>query len=155
MTLGYWSNKNGQTDFTATPGARASLVGLNLRGASGAHFDPASYSAYRTWVLAATATNMSEMLSAQLSAAHLNVLSGKVAGTALIYAPGVASANAAGFATVSAVIAEANLALGTHGLVLAGSPERPYQEALKNALDSANNNLNFVQAMPCAFTFAD
>ena len=30
---------------------------------------------------------------------------------------------------------------------------RSYQEALKNALDRANNNLNFVQAAPCPFTY--
>jgi hypothetical protein len=39
-------------------------------------------------------------------------------------------------------------------LVTAGSPFRDYQEALKNAFDKANNNLTFVQATPCAFTFA-
>jgi hypothetical protein len=42
-----------------------------------------------------------------------------------------------------------------HGSVLSGNPFRAYQEALKNALDAANNNLNFVQAAPCPFTFAD
>jgi hypothetical protein len=32
--------------------------------------------------------------------------------------------------------------------VLADSPERAHQEALKNAFDNANNNLNFLQAGP-------
>ena len=31
--------------------------------------------------------------------------------------------------------------------------DRSYQEALKNALDAANNNRTFVQATPCVFTF--
>jgi hypothetical protein len=35
--------------------------------------------------------------------------------------------------TVSAAMAEANAELGLHGLTLAGSPARAYQEALKNA----------------------
>jgi hypothetical protein len=51
-------------------------------------------------------------------------------------------------------MAEANAALGANGLTVAGSADRAYQEALKNALDKANNNLTFVQSAPCAFTFA-
>jgi len=85
---------------------------------------------------------------------ELNVLNGKVSGGSLVYAPGSTSANALGFATVNAVMAEANTELGAHGVATDGSAFRSYQEALKNALDRANNNLNFVQATPCAFTFA-
>ena len=50
-------------------------------------------------------------------------------------------------------MAEANTELGLHGLTTDGSPYRSYQESLKNALDAANNNLNFVRGSPCAFTF--
>jgi hypothetical protein len=149
-TLGFWSNKNGQALINGTD--LAMLVGLNLRSASGANFDPASYASFRTWILNATATNMAYMLSAQLAAMELNVFNGLVDGNALIYAPGTTSANGAGFATVNAVMAEANTELGLHGLTLDGSPFRAYQEALKNALDKANNNLNFVQSDPSACT---
>lgn len=152
LTLGFWSNKNGQALFGSDD--LALMVSLNLRNADGSNFDPANYSAFRTWLLSANATNMAYMLSAQLAAMELNVLNGKVNGGALIYAPGTTSANALGFATVSAVMAEANAELGLHGLTLAGSPDRAYQEALKNALDAANNNKNFVQPTPCAFSFA-
>jgi hypothetical protein len=38
---------------------------------------------------------------------------------------------------------------------MSGSAFRALQEALKDALDDANNNLNFVQGTPCAFTFPD
>jgi hypothetical protein len=152
LTLGFWSNKNGQalvgSDDTAM------LVALNLRNASGAAFDPNSYAALRTWLLNATATNMAYMLSAQLAATELDVLNGKVNGSSLIYAPGTTSANSLGFATVNAVMAEANAELGANGLTPSGSAYRSHQEALKNALDRANNNLNFVQATPCTFTFA-
>ena len=51
-------------------------------------------------------------------------------------------------------MAEANVSLGANGNTVAAGPVRTYQEALKNALDKANNNLTFVQATPCAFTFA-
>jgi hypothetical protein len=152
LTLGFWSNKNGQALFGADD--LALMVSLNLRNANGTDFDPASYTKFRSWLLSATATNMSYMLSAQLSAMELNVFNGKVNGGALIYAPGTTSANALGFATVNAVMAEANVELGLHGLTLDGSPYRAYQEALKNALDNANNNKTFVQPTACPFTFA-
>jgi hypothetical protein len=151
LTLGFWSNKNGQALFGADD--LALMVSLNLRNADGSAFDPANYTAFRTWLLSANATNMAYMLSAQLAAMELNVFNGKVNGNALIHAPGTASANALGFATVNAVMAEANAELGLHGLTLSDSPYRAYQEALKNALDRANNNTSFVQPRPCPFTF--
>jgi hypothetical protein len=150
LTLGFWSNKNGQRLFTTSD--LTYLVGRNLRNANGSNFDPTSYSAFRSWLLSATATNMSYMLSAQMSAMILNVRHGKVNGNALIYAPGTTSANGAGFATVNALLTEANTELGLHGYVVAAGATRTYQEALKNAFDKANNNLNFVQSGPCAFT---
>ena len=154
-TLGFWSNKNGQALIGVTD--LAMLVGLNLRNASGTHFDPATAAAYRTWVLSANAVNMAYMLSAQLSAMELNVFNGLVSGSALIYAPGTTSANALGFATVSAVMAEANTLLGSADPLVIGSSSslRPLAAALKDALDNANNNLTFVQATPCAFSFAE
>jgi len=151
LTLGFWSNKNGQSLFGADD--LALMVSLNLRNASGSAFDPTGYAQFRTWLLNASATNMAYMLSAQLAAMELNVLNGKVNGNALIYAPGTASANPLGFATVNAVMAEANAELGLDGLTLAGSPYRAYQEALKKALDLANNNCTFVQPVPGPFTF--
>ncbi len=152
-TLGFWSNKNGQA--LIGPADLTILVALNLRNAAGAHFDPANNIAFRTWLLGAKAANMAYMLSAQLAAMELNVFNGLVNPNALIYAPGTMSANALGFATVGAVMAEANNELGLHGLTLGGSPYRTYQGALKNALDNANNNLNFVSPTPCAFSFLD
>jgi hypothetical protein len=82
----------------------------------------------------------------------LNVRHTLVNGTTLIYAPLSTFANQAGFDTVDSVIAQANAALLTNGSVLSGNPNRPYMEALKNYLDAANNNKNFVQSGPCAFT---
>jgi hypothetical protein len=99
---------------------------------------------FRTWLLNANSTNMSYMLSAQSAAMSLNVFAGKVSGTALVYAPNTNSATAFGFATVNALMAEANSALGTDGYTPANDVNRGYQERLKNALDKANNNLNFV-----------
>ncbi len=146
LTLGFWSNKNGQALIGADD--LALLNALNLRDAAGAHFNPANYSAFRTWLLNANATNMAYMLSAQLAAMQLNVHNGFVTGSSLIYAPRSTSANANGFATVNEVMAEANNSLGANGNTVASGATRLYQEALKNALDTANNNLTFVQPSP-------
>jgi hypothetical protein len=153
LTLGYWSNKNGQARITGQLDSLAALTTLNLVNADGTAFNPATYAQFRTWILNATATNMAYMLSAQLAAMRLNVYFGLVSSSALIYAPGTNSANALGFATVGAVMAEANTELGLHPTALSGDTYRSYQEALKNALDKANNNLNFVQGSACPFSF--
>jgi hypothetical protein len=158
-TLGFWSNKNGFAKMGDGPDGVAPelalLSSLNLRNGLGNDFNPGGYAAFRTWILGATATNMAYMLSAQLAAMELNVEAGFVSGTSLIYAPGTTSANALGFATVNAIMAEANASLGLDGYTPAGDPNRPVQAALKNALDNANNNKNFVSPTPCAFSFAE
>jgi hypothetical protein len=157
-TKGYWSNKNGQATMndggTLAP-ELALLSSLNLRNATGAAFDPASYAAFRTWLTNANAINMAYMLSAQLAAMELNVESGMVQGDALVYAPGVPGASGLGFISINDLMDEANATLGADGLTLSGDPNRAPQAALKNALDAANNNTIFVQATPCAFSFAE
>jgi hypothetical protein len=154
LTLGFWSNKNGQalvntnTGNVSVCGAPlpvsdlAWLTSLNLRDGAGNGFDPATYASFRTWILSATATNMAYMLSAQLAAMELNVLNGKVNGSAIVYAPGTGGSD---FKSICTLMGLANTELGAHASVLSGSPYRAYQEALKTALDRANNDLNFVQ----------
>lgn len=150
-TLGYWSNKNGQALIAADD--LAMLSALNLRNADGTHFDPANNQQLKSWLLKATGTNMAYMLSAQLAAMALNVHNGLVNGSALVYAPGAPSANAAGFTNVSALMADADAALVANGTTLAGDPNRALQTALKDALDAANNSLSFAQAEACTYTF--
>ncbi len=107
------------------------------------------------WLLSGNAVNMAHMLSVQMAAMYLNVYNGAGERGALVYTPGTQSANAAGFATVNALLTEANTELAVHGVVLAGDPNRTYQEALKNAFDKANNNTTFVQppgTCPVSFT---
>jgi hypothetical protein len=154
-TLGYWSNKNGQATLGQIPGALTALSALNLVDASGNPFDPGTYTPLRTWLLNATATNMAYMLSAQLAAMKLNVMAdaaglpGFVDGDALVYAPGVSEANAAGFISINDLITAANNSLGSDGYTPAGDAYRDVQETIKNALDDANNNKNFVCPGPC------
>ena len=171
LTLGFWSNSNGLA-ATKSMGLETQLAFLrslnliqnvadkknNITGSK--DFDPTAYKDFQSWLLKADATNMAYMLSAQLAAMELNVQSGKVSPSALIYAPGTDSANALGFATVSDVMNEANAALAptaTKGgrLTVKASANRTYEENLKIALDKGNNNLNFVQSSPCPFSFAE
>ena len=124
-TLGFWSNKNGQALIDGSD--IQALVALNLRGVNGAPFDPSNYSNFRNWILNATATDMSYMLSAQLATMKLNVLNGFVPENVIVTTP-------FGFMTIGELMAKANLALEVAPFY------RNYQEQLKNALDAANNN---------------
>lgn len=102
LTLGYWSNKNGQrtmtlggagVDVAAYPRVvspnidgvgmefdLAFLRRLNLRSTNatprnpdGTHYDPTDYNQFRNWLLNGNAVNMAYMLSVQLSASSLDV----------------------------------------------------------------------------------
>jgi hypothetical protein len=153
-TLGFWSNKNGQAtlnDGASMASELALLSGLHLRNAGGSDFDPACYTgcptALRSWLLNGTAVNIAYMLSVQLSAMALNVEAGFVDGDALVY-------DGVDFVTISSLMAAADAALAADGETFDGDLNRAFQEALKNTLDAANNNQNFVQAAPCPFSFA-
>jgi len=174
LTIGFWQNKNGQALITAAD--LCALTALNLKNADGSNFDPIPASAcagtpntkqvnegkkaLQDWIKAANASNMANMLSAQLAGMKLNVLHGFVSGSALVFAganPTGCSVpvNVAGFISINDLIANANAQLGACGtpcVVLSG-PVRVCQEFDKNALDKANNNLNFVQGTPCNYTF--
>ncbi|MGH2402405.1 MAG: hypothetical protein ACRDE6_06805, partial [Candidatus Limnocylindria bacterium] len=143
-TLGFWSNKNGQAQIGEDD--LLMLRDLNLRDGTLADFNPTTKAELKTWLLKATATEMSYMLSAQLAAMALSVHNGFVDGDALVFAPGAPSANAAGFTTVSALMTDANAAL-------IGTPDAALQGDLKDALDAANKNETFAQADACVYTF--
>lgn len=159
LTLGFWSNKNGQAleddaDFTA-------LTALHLRNGDGSDRDFTSSlennkADLHDWLLDANAVNMSNMLSAQLAAMVLNVNHGFVDGGSLVHTDGCGNTGVNDeFISINDLIsaAEAALAADPDGQALAGDPNRDLQECLKDALDDANNNLNFVQSEPCDFSF--
>ncbi|HEX9255995.1 MAG TPA: SdrD B-like domain-containing protein, partial [Candidatus Angelobacter sp.] len=179
LTLGFWSNKNGQALETASD--LCFLDTLNLVNGAGAVFDPIptgcpsptttqlnnGKTALRNWLLSANATNMAYMLSAQLTAMELNTLHGQnPADTLFIGANTAAACSAAGvivtlvnpngFTTVANLMSAANSALGVSGgnSTVAASALRTCQEALKTALDDGNNNKNFVQAQACAINYS-
>jgi hypothetical protein len=155
LTLGYWSNRNGERRFGEI-GGLAVVNAYTLRNGAGLQVTPfGNYATFRTWLLGASATNMAYMLSAQTAAMALNVASKPATGDALVYAPGTGSANDLGFASINALLAEAEEILAANGVILADSPVRTRATAVKDALDHANNNTNFVQASPCDYTFPE
>ncbi len=161
LTLGFWSNKNGQKLIGSDD--LSMLSGLNLVDGTGAAFNPGSAGAVKTWLLDGTAVNMANMLSVQLAAMELNVLNGNVSGSSLVYAPGLGTSGHADvdgdgtsdFLSVSDLMAAADAELAAHATAWSGDAWRSYQESLKDALDDANNNRNFVQASAGAFSFAE
>jgi len=143
------------------------LNGLCLRNATGSDSNftgtlAQQKTALHDWLLNANATNMANMLSAQLAAMELNVRHGNVTGTKLVYGGDCVKAyqlssqlpGSNGFITVNDLMTAAANELCAHGLTPSGSPFRAFQECMKTTLDQANNNINFVQGAPCQFSFA-
>jgi hypothetical protein len=153
LTLGFWSNKNGQKITTTAD--LSFLSSLWLRCANGTDFNPTTTAQLSTWLLGANAVNMANMLSAQLAAMELNVRHAFVSGGALVYA-GTCGTTGVGtqFISINSLMTAASTELCAHANTTAAGAVRTYQECLKNALDRANNNLNFVQGTPCSFSFA-
>ncbi len=154
LTLGFWSNKNGNklltgnangTGTTLLPAVVTLLNSCQMRNANGTvHVFTNTYSAFRSWLLSATATNMAYMLSAQLAALKLDVNFTFVDGNAF---------DLCSNSTVNGLIATACDQLAMDGNTVAGNPTRIGQEHLKNCIDAINNNGAVVPVTPCSFTF--
>jgi hypothetical protein len=135
LTPGFWHNKNGQALIDS--GDLALLTSLNLRDGVGNNYDPPSAANLATWLTSGNAVSMAYMLSVQLAAMELNVNNGFVNPATLVNTP-------SGPQTIASVMFQANVLLGADGYTPSGSPDRAAQETLKNILDGANNNNNWV-----------
>jgi hypothetical protein len=166
VTLGFWSNNNGQKVLTGTAhgstissGYLTIINGSYLRNTAGTNLTNfSSFSGFSSYLLSATATNMAYMLSAQYITMRLNVATGNVVGSALVYCPACTTANTNGFISITNLLAEVEGQLascGTTCVVGASSTLRTYWQGLETALDNANNNKTFVQpnANSCTFGF--
>jgi hypothetical protein len=172
LTLGFWSNKNGEALMTGTATgttikdpAYSALSALALVNGAG---NPAgfgsNYKSFNTWILGATATNMAYMLSAQLATMTLNVTFNSAIGTeyvqvtdpVLIALLGL-TANASGkyYTTINNVVAAASAALTAIGgnYTVAAGPARTTEGALQVFLNALNNNLvpTILSSASCAF----
>ena len=138
LTIGFWSNKNGQALETADD--FAALTALHLRDANGGDRDftaalDQNKADYNVWLLDANANNMAYMLSAQLSATTLNVRHGITNPNVLVD----------GTRTVSDLLAYADSLLAANGNTVADSADRTEQGRVKDILDRINNGRSFVQ----------
>lgn len=142
LTLGFWSNKNGQALITAAD--LLALRNLCLRNADGSNFDPTTNAQVRTFLLGANAVNMANMLSAQLAAMTLNIRHGFVDPNAF---------DLCADKTVGELTTAANTSLCANGLTFSGNADRPAQETMKNCIDALNNGGPVVPTTPCSRTF--
>ena len=153
LTLGYWSNKNGQASLNTCPGggmtgALAFLGGLNLKKPDGTDFNPTTYAQLHDWLLNGNAVNMAYMLSVQLAATSLDTRCAKLDPTTIVDA----SSLGLGFITIQSLITAANTELDLLGgnVTFTGNPLRADEEILKDALDAINNNrLPFASKTAC------
>jgi hypothetical protein len=174
LTIGFWGNKNGGS-LETQPGFQL-LTSLNLVQANGSPQNFAgnltqNITALDAWLQGANAVNMAYMLSAQLAAMEFNVFYHSVKfgvgvdPNSFVYAPALldpsfpptAGLTALGFITVKDLMTAANnILMPPNGnYTVAASITRSYEEALKTALDNANNNQTFVQSEPCVHTFSE
>jgi hypothetical protein len=163
LTLGFWSNKNGNKLLTGNPNGTGTTLlpavvsllnapssctnysGPVLVNANGTrHTFTNSYSAFRSWLLSATATNMAYMLSAQLATLKLDVYFNFVDGNAYDLCSSM---------TVNGLISAASDQLCMDPNTVSGNPTRLAQETLKNCIDAINNNGAVVPVTPCPYTF--
>lgn len=136
-TRGFWQNCNGKK-LIAKKNLLNRLPALKLRTKQGALFTTTNYNTFRSWLKAASATNMAYMLSAQLVAMDFNRAVGFVDGNCRIQDPHL------GLITIDQLIELAKSSLQAHGYTPSGHPARAMQERIKNALDRANNNVNWL-----------
>ncbi|MEO6594768.1 MAG: SdrD B-like domain-containing protein [Planctomycetota bacterium] len=136
-TIGFWRNNNGKALVTQY-GILATLPGLCLVNASGQYVAPATLSSWASWLQNANATNMAYMLSAQLAAMHCNVSVGFVDMNCVIHD------SVLGNLTIASLMQQAIASLCAYPYTPSGHAQRAAQEQLKNALDNANNNLNWL-----------
>jgi hypothetical protein len=135
-TIGYWGNCHGLWlvyCFNLLP----TLPALQIVNQTGQRVAFGNLIQFRNWLRCANSTNMAYMLSAQLVAMHCNVAVGFVHPQCVITHPGLGSI------TIAQLMQQSVASLAASPHTPAGHPQRAAQAALKNALDRANNNLNW------------
>lgn len=136
-TIGYWRNHHGLQRVHQL-GILPTLPALHLRNLFGCPVSPGNLLHFKLYLQCANSINMAYMLSAQLVAMHCNVMAGFVDPNCVVDDPQL------GQMTVAQLMQQAIVSLTQHGLTLPWHPQRVAQQRLKNALDRANNNQNWL-----------
>jgi len=136
-TKGFWQSPNGERIITSGH-FLPWLEALHAVDANGDPFTTDHFEVFKDWIKHANASNMAYMLSAQAVAMQFNVLAGFVQERCVVdngQPHGV---------EIGDLLDQASEALRKDGYTPAGDPFRKRQEILKNLLDDANNNLNWL-----------
>ncbi len=136
-TPGFWRSNNGIAQIQAGDWWDE-LSDLNLVNAIGWNYNPTgNVCSWKLYMSGSSAYNMAYKLSSHLAAMKLNVLSGRVSLNCRVQTQ-------CGVMTIAELIDAANAALAHDGYTPPCDPDRALQEKLKNALDKANNNQNWL-----------
>jgi hypothetical protein len=153
--INFWDASGNAALITAAD--FAALASLNLERGAGNTFDPTTAAQLDQFFRTANAQNAFASLSAQLAVMDLNVLSGRVLATSIVYAGNllqyVSSPLAAyttgldggGFISIGDLLADANAALGNSAIGMSsyGNDYRILLLNLATDLLNANNNSSF------------
>jgi hypothetical protein len=135
-TIGYWTNMHGEEAIEAG-NFLSVLPSLHVVDEVGAPFTTNDFDVFKDWMQGANAFNMAYMLSVQLVAMQFNVLAGYVDERCMLSTHN-------GEMTVNRLIEQSIEALIKDPYTPPGDPNRVRQEMLKDLLDAANNNLNWI-----------
>jgi hypothetical protein len=152
---GFWISKNGEDAIVKAglmENALSELRSLNLRNAIGTDFDPLTYEQFRSWLKAANAKNMTNMLSAEMAVMDLNRLLGYVDNYSLVQSPSCNYWGTDVFLYVYQLIGIPDYYISITGNSTGNDIDRNFFTCLKDVLEDANNNLNFVQPHPCGLS---
>jgi hypothetical protein len=148
----FWDNKGNAKLISAAD--LSSLDALNLVNQGGAAFDPHSVAQLQAWLSVSPNATTAYQLAVQLAVMDLNVLSGNVHATDLVYAGallpyattyGITGLTSGGFIDVQNLMNAANaiLAQVSPGAP-SGDPNQAYEAALAQVLLAADANGDFV-----------
>jgi hypothetical protein len=152
--VAFWGNKDNAKLITAAD--LTALENLNLVNGDGSAFHPTTAAQLQTWLSKDTGI-LVQSLSIQLAVMELNVLSGYVKTTDVMYAGkllqfvgssySVTGLDGGGFITVGNLMTLANDALAKYSTNAKEGSKFPlglYLDGLENALEAANKNTSFV-----------
>jgi hypothetical protein len=148
----FWDNRGNAKLITAAD--LSSLDALNLLTQGGSAFDPHSVQQLQAWLSTSPNATAAYRLAVELAAMDLNVLTGYVNMTDLVYASGLApyatayritGLTSGGFIDIQYLMQAANAVLGqANPGVPSGDPNQAYEQALTAVLHGANGNADFV-----------
>jgi hypothetical protein len=152
-TVAFWGSKAAASLITTAD--LSSLDAVNLVTQGGSAFDPKSAQQLQSWLSVSPNATAAYRLAVQFAALDLNVLSGAVNATDLVYAGsllpyatshGIAGPTSGGFIDVQDLINDANDLLGLvpHGARSGSDLNDAYEAALAQLLQAVNGDTDFV-----------